>query len=79
MTAVIGVMMKQLMQVRGSSEDDDNQEVRDQKANDCILPTLNVANSRHPPLFKALYGPWQKNDSKSNVRIAQCFAGLRIQ
>jgi hypothetical protein len=29
MTAVIGVTMKQLMQVRGSSEGDDNQEVSD--------------------------------------------------
>jgi hypothetical protein len=60
MTAVIGVMMKQLMQVRGSSEDDHNQEVSDQKANDCVLPTLNVANSRHPLLFKTLYGSWQR-------------------
>ncbi|MBO0694696.1 MAG: hypothetical protein J2P56_01200 [Verrucomicrobia bacterium] len=60
MTAVIGVMMKQLVEVRGSSEDDDNQEVRDQNANDCLLPTLNVANSRHPLVFKALHGVWQR-------------------
>jgi hypothetical protein len=60
MTAVIGVTMKQLMQVRGSSEGDDNQEVSDQQINDCVLPTLNVTNSRHPLLFKTLYGSWQR-------------------
>jgi hypothetical protein len=60
MTAVIRVMMKELVKVRGSSEDDDNQEVSDQKANDCVLPTFNVANSRHPLLFKALCGSWQR-------------------
>jgi hypothetical protein len=60
MTAVIGVTMKELVQVRGSSEDDHNQEVSDQNANDCVLPTFNVANSRHPLLFKALCGSWQR-------------------
>jgi hypothetical protein len=60
MTAVIGVTMKQLVEVRGSSKDDDNQEVSDQQANDCVLPSFNVANSRHPLLFKTLYGSWQR-------------------
>jgi hypothetical protein len=61
MTAVIGVTMKQLMQVRGTSEGDDNQEVSDQQINDCVLPTLNVMNSRHPDLLsKTLYGSWQR-------------------
>jgi hypothetical protein len=64
MTAVISVMMKQLMQVRGTSEDDSNQEVRDQHENDCIQPTFNVANSRHRLLFKALYGSWQRMPHK---------------
>jgi hypothetical protein len=60
MTAVIGVMMKQLVQVRRSSEHGDNQQVSDQKANDCVVPTFNVTNSRHPLLSKALYGSWQR-------------------
>ena len=60
MTAVIRVMMKQLVQLRGSSEEDDNQEVSDQQENDSVLPTFNVANSRHPLLFKALCGSWQR-------------------
>jgi hypothetical protein len=59
-SAVVGVMMKQLMKVRGSSEGDHNQEVSDQNANDCVLPTFNVTNSRHPLLFKALCGSWQR-------------------
>jgi hypothetical protein len=64
-SAVIGVMMKQLVQVRGSSEEEHNQEVSDQNANDCVLPTFNVANSRHPLLFKTLYGSWQRMPSNS--------------
>lgn len=51
MIAVIGIMVEQLVKMRGSSERDDNQEVTNEHANECVLPAFGAAKARHVRLF----------------------------
>jgi len=47
MLAAVGIMMKQLMKLGGSSKSDDNQQTRDEQINECALPNLRVPKPRH--------------------------------
>ena len=47
MIAAVGIMMECLMKVRGAGKRGNNQELTDEQASECLLPTCPVANSRH--------------------------------
>ena len=56
MLAPIGILMEQMVKLRGSSENDDNQQIRDEQTNERALPAFSVAKSRHPHYLKQFMG-----------------------
>jgi hypothetical protein len=52
MLAAIGILMEQMVKLRGSSENDDNQKIRDEQTNERALPAFSVAKSRHSRYLK---------------------------
>jgi hypothetical protein len=59
-------MVKQLMQLRGGCERDDNQQISDEQTNERPLPAFGVAKSLHFHPFKALYTPSQNDCCEKN-------------
>ena len=47
MIATVRVMVKQLMELRGGYERNNNQEVSDEQAGECVLPSFGVPKPRH--------------------------------
>jgi hypothetical protein len=56
MLATIGILMEQMVKLRGSSENDDNQQIRDEQTNERALPAFGVAKSRHRHYLKHFMG-----------------------
>jgi hypothetical protein len=66
--ALICVVMKQLMELRGGREHNDNQQVSGEQAGECVLPRFGVSKPLHLHPFKALYRPWQKIVMRTTLR-----------
>jgi hypothetical protein len=47
MLAAVGIMVKELVKLRGSSERYDSQQTRDEQTKECSLPNLRLPKPRH--------------------------------